>query len=370
MAEKLEARHRGEALLAARKIEYGEHDDPIEMCFERGWSDGLPVTPPTDARVLRMLKGTQRRPDDIVGKIPPNLADCTVEKVAINAVMAGCLPEHMPVLMAAVEAIQDQQFNLFGVQTTTHPCGLMVLVHGPIAAELGMNAGHGCFGPGNRANATIGRAMRLILQNIGGGIPAEVDKATQGSPAKYTFCFAENEAASPWPPLRLSLGFAASDSCVTVAAAEGPHNINDHGSATGDSILNTVAQTMATVGNNNLYVGGDTFVIFGPEHARTVAESGFTRADVQRYLYEHARVAVDRISPQKLEELSSWGGWAGQIDGWGGRIPLVREVDSIRVLVAGGAGKHSCWIPTFAVTYSATRRIVRESALCTTACEL
>lgn len=348
----------------------GDEAEAAEQFHRWGWSDGLPIVVPTRERVNAMCAGATRYPLESLGNLMPRGGPATVQKIAINAVMAGCLPEHMPVLMAAVEAIQDPQFNLFGVQTTTHPCGLMVLVHGPIAAELGMNAGHNCFGPGNRANATIGRAMRLILQNIGGGIPAEVDKATQGSPAKYSFCFAENEAASPWPPLRLSLGFAADDSCVTVAAAEGPHNINDHGSATGDSILNTVAQTMATVGNNNLYVGGDTFVIFGPEHARTVAEGGFTRADVQRYLYEHARVAVDRISPQKLEELSSWGGWAGQIDGWSGRIPLVREVDSIRVLVAGGAGKHSCWIPTFAVTYSATRRIVRESAVCTTVCEL
>ncbi len=178
------------------------------------------------------------------------------------------------------------------------------------------------MGPGTRANASIGRALRLVLQNIGGAIPGTTDKATQGGPAKYGFCFAENEAESPWPPLRTTLGLGVEDSCVTVAAAEGPHNINDHLSSDGESILNTIAQTMATVGNNNLYVGGDHFVVFGPEHANAVAASGFSREDVARYLYEHARVPVERISEQKLEELTSWGGYAERLEGWGRRIPL------------------------------------------------
>jgi hypothetical protein len=334
-------------------------------CFHRwGWTDGLPIVLPTRENVAIMCKSATRYPIENLGNLAPRNGPATVQKIAINAVMAGCLPEYMPVIIAAVEAIQDPLFNLIGVQTTTHSCALMIIVHGPIATELHMNAGHNCFGQGNRANATIGRAMRLILQNIGGGIPGKSDKSTQGSPAKYTYCFAENEEASPWPPFRVSLGFDITDSCITVVAAEGPHNINDHGSTTGESVLGTVAQTMATVGNNNLYVGGDTFVVFGPEHARTIADSGFSREDVQRYLYEHARVSVDRIPQAKLEEISSWGGWSNRIAEWGGRIPLVREFESIRVLVAGGAGKHSAWCPTFAVTYSATRRIVWESSVC------
>ncbi len=342
----------------------GDEQDAAE-CFHRwGWTDGLPIVVPTRERVMRMCDGATRYPIESLGNLAPRGGPATVQKIAVNAVMAGCLPEHMPVIMAAVEAIQDSQFNLSGVQATTHPCALMVIVHGPIALELHMNASHNCFGQGNRANATIGRAMRLILQNIGGGIPGIADKATQGSPAKYTYCFAENEVASPWPPFRESLGFHASDSCITVVAAESPHNVNDHGSTTGDSILNTIAQTMATVGNNNLYVGGDTFIVLGPEHARTIADSGFSRKDVQNYLYEHARVPVDRISPAKLEELSSWGGWADKIIQWGGSIPLVREAESIRVIVAGGAGKHSAWCPTFGATYSATRRVGCESDIC------
>ena len=345
------------------EIEGDEHD-ALARFHAWGFTDGLPIVIPTRERVDRMCAGAKHYPLESLGNLAPRDGTATIQKIAVNAVMAGCLPEHMPVLEAAIAAIQAPDFNLIGMQTTTHPCALLAIVQGPVVERLGMNAGHGCMGPGNRANASIGRALRLILQNVGGAIPGTTDKATQGSPAKAGFCFAENGAASPWPPLRTTLGFGREDSCVTVAAAEGPHNVNDHGSSDGESILNTIAQTMATVGNNNLYVGGDHFVVFGPEHAQAVAQSGFSREDVQRYLYEHARVPVDRISPQKLEELTSWGGYANQLEAWGGRIPLARGAELLRVLVAGGAGKHSCWIPTFAVGYSQTRRIELEKEIC------
>ena len=342
----------------------GDEAAALELFHAWGFTDGLPVVIPTRERVARMCAGAKHYALESLGNLAPRDGAATIQKIAINAVMAGCLPEHMPVLEAAVAAMRESDFNLIGMQTTTHPCALLAIVQGPVAAELGMNAGHGCMGPGTRANASIGRALRLIQQNIGGAIPGLTDKATQGSPAKYGFCFAENEAESPWPPLRTTLGFTAEDSCVTVAAAEGPHNVNDHLSSSGESILNTIAQTMATVGNNNLYVGGDHFVVLGPEHARVIADSGFSREDVQAWLYEHARVPVERISAPKLEELTSWGGYAGQLEGWGGRIPLAREASLLRVLVAGGAGKHSCWIPTFAVGYSQTRAVEVQKEIC------
>jgi hypothetical protein len=342
----------------------GDESAALERFHAWGFTDGLPIVLPTRERVERMCSGAKHYQLESVGKLPPRDGAATIQKIAVNAVMAGCLPEHMPVLEAAVGAIQASDFNLIGMQTTTHPCGLLAIVQGPVVETLKMNAGHGCMGPGNRANASIGRALRLILQNVGGAIPGMTDKATQGSPAKFGFCFAENEPESPWPPLRTTLGFGLDDSCVTVVAAEGPHNVNDHGSSDGESILNTVAQTMATVGNNNLYVGGDHFVVFGPEHAQAVAKSGFSRADVQSYLYERARVSVDRISAQKLEELTSWGGYADQLEAWGGSIPLARGAELLRVLVAGGAGKHSCWIPTFAVGFSQTKRIESEKEIC------
>lgn len=342
----------------------GDEEDALERLHAWGWTDGLPVVVPTRERVTRMCAGAKHYALESLGNLAPREGAATIQKIAINAVMAGCVPEHMPVLEAAVTAMLDPDFNLIGMQTTTHPCALLAIVQGPVARDLGMSSGHGCMGPGNRANASIGRALRLVLQNVGGALAGTTDKATQGSPAKYGFCFAENEEASPWPPLRTTIGFGVDDSCVTVAAAEGPHNVNDHLSSSGESILRTIAGTMATVGNNNLYVGGDHFVVLGPEHADTIASSGFSREDVQAWLYEHARVPVERIPASKLEELTSWGGYAGQIDGWGGRIPLARDASLIRVLVAGGAGKHSSWIPTFAVGYASTRAVERDKEIC------
>jgi hypothetical protein len=336
----------------------------MERYHAWGWTDGLPIVVPTPARVEEMCAGARHYPAESLGELAPRGGIATVQKIAINAVMAGCRPAYMPVIETAVLALLEPSFNLFGIQTTTHPCAALVIVHGPVATALGMSSGHGCFGPGNRANASIGRALRLILQNIGGAIPGQTDKATQGTPAKYTYCFAENEAASPWPPFRASLGFGFEESCVTVAAAEGPHNVNDHRSTSAEGILTSMAQTMATGANNNLYQGGDLFVVFGPEHAETVAHSGFSREDVQSWLFEHARVSVDRFSPEKLDELMSWGRYGDRMEEWGGRIPLVREAEHIRVLVAGGAGKHSCWIPTFGIGLSQTRKIDDETDLC------
>ncbi len=342
----------------------GDEDEALELLHTWGFTDGLPVVVPTRERVDRLCAGAHHYPMESLGRLAPRDGEATLQKIAVNAVMAGCLPEHMPVLEAAISAIQKPDFNLIGMQTTTHPCALLCIVQGPLVRTLEMNNGHGCMGPGARANASIGRALRLVQQNIGGAIAGKTDKATQGSPAKYGFCFAENEPASPWPPLRTTLGFGAEDSCVTMAAAEGPHNINDHGSKDGESILDTIAETMATAGNNNLYCGGDHFIVFGPEHADAVAKAGFSREDVQTFLFENARVSTDRISPQKLEELTSWGGYADRLDDWGGRIPLAREAELIRILVAGGAGKHSCWIPTFAVGFAQSERIETQADIC------
>lgn len=342
----------------------GDDRDANEHFHVLGLTDGLPIVVPTRERVEEMCAGANHYAMESLGNLAPRGGVASIQKIAINAVMAGCLPEHMPVLEATVSAIQEKDFNLIGMQTTTHPCALLAIVQGPLTKELALHAGAGCMGPGSRANASIGRALRLILQNIGGALPGKTDKATQGTPAKYSFCFAENEDESPWPPFRTTLGIDVGESCVTVAAAEGPHNVNDHGSTSGESILDTIAQTMATVGSNNLYVGGDHFVVLGPEHARTIADGGFSREDVQQHLYERARVDIRRIPPRKLDELTSWGSYADRLDEWGGRIPLVRETESLRVLVAGGPGKHSCWIPTFAVGYSQTAIIERHAELC------
>ena len=217
----------GNSQLESRQIEVGEWDDPIEACFDRGWSDGLPVVPPTDERILRMLSGTSRRPDEMVGLVPPDLSECTVEKVAINAVMAGCKPEYMPVVLAALEAALDPLFTMHGLLCTTYFSGPIVIVNGPIARAINMNWGINALGQGNRANATIGRALQLIIRNVGGGRPGEIDRATLGQPGKYTFCFAEDETDPSWEPLSVSRGIPPGRSAVTLFQGDGIQGVVD-----------------------------------------------------------------------------------------------------------------------------------------------
>ena len=327
------------------------------FAMERGWGDGLPLIPATPERVAAMLAGTGRPADDLVAILPPRLGCATVERVAVNAVLAGALPEHLPLILAAVEAVGEPAFNLQAVQTTTHPCSPLVIVNGPIAARLGINGGGNALGQGHRANAVIGRALRLVLQNTGGARPGREDRATQGHPGKYSYCTAENEAASPWEPLSVERDFPAGISTVTVCASEAPHNINDHGSATPEGILTTVAGTAATVGSNNIYLGGEPLVILGPEHAATVAAGGWSKADFKRALWERARVPLSRFDPANLARFA-----VIHPEGFRDRppetlAPIARVWTDIMVVVAGGAGKHSVLIPTFGATRSVTRRL-------------
>ena len=215
MEERLRLRFQPSAL-RSRRIELGADEDAVEACYSRGWTDGLPVVPPTPERVLRMLGGTRRDKDEVVAIVPPDLVECTVEKVAINAVMAGCLPEYLPVVLAAVAAACTETFNIHGLLATTMSVGPMIVVNGPIRRRIGMNSGINAMGQGNRANAAIGRALQLVVRNVGGGRPGGVDRATLGQPGKYTFCFAENEEDSPWEPLSVERGIAPGVSAVTL----------------------------------------------------------------------------------------------------------------------------------------------------------
>lgn len=345
------------------------HDegDAAEQLHQWGWTDGLPVVVPTPERVERFLAAATREPDATLGPIAPRGAELTLRRLAANAVMAGCLPAYMPVLEAAVVAMQQPDFNLYGMQMTTHPCALMVVVQGPIAGALGVASGAGCMGAGFRANGTIGRAVRLVAMNVGGARPGEgevagdIDRATQGTPAKWSFCFAENRADSPWPSFAEELGFDDDADLVTIAAVEGPHNINDHQSTNAENLLKTIAATMSTPGANTVYRGGDQFLALGPEHARLLADDGLSRRDVQEYLHEHARVDATRVGAEKLEEASLWGGYRLRLEEWGHRVPISRAPEDIRVLVAGGTGKHSAWMPTFGATWSATVRLPRSA---------
>ena len=235
-------------------IDADDDFDAINRLYmERGWGDGLPIIPPTTERVEAMLAYCDRPWNEPIAKMAPRYGEATPLRLAANAVMAGCAPNYFPLFMLAIEAMCDEPFNLYGVQATTHLCAPLVIVNGPVALELGVNSGHNAFGPGTRSNATIGRAIRLALVNIGGAIPTLGDMSTFGAPSKFSYLVAENEASSPWEPLHVERGFARDASTVTVIGAECPHNINDHESLSGLGILTTIAGTMATTGSNDIY---------------------------------------------------------------------------------------------------------------------
>ncbi|CAB4870988.1 unannotated protein [freshwater metagenome] len=278
----------GGGVLRARRVEIADAEDDMEAMFDRGWTDGLPVVPPTEARVLRMLTGTTRAPGDVVAIVPPDLVEVTIEKVAINAVMAGCTPEYLPWVIAALEAVCTDQFNIHGVLATTMPVGPVVICNGPGTRAIRMNSGMNVLGQGNRANMTIGRALQLIIRNVGGGRPGEVDRATHGNPGKLSFCFAEDELGSPWTSLAVERGLSAETDAVTVFAGEGPRCVVDQLARDPDSLANTFAACLRTLHNPKLVMAFDAVVIMGPEHARVFADAGWDR---ERVLAEiHARL--------------------------------------------------------------------------------
>ena len=319
-------------------------EDFNDMAEKLGWSDGMPLYVPTEEAVARLVE-TMHGDNEPIGPISPRQVAPPLNSLAANAVMAGCKPDYFPAVVAALRACLKPDYNLHGTLATTHPCTNMVLINGPIRQEIGVNCSSNCFGQGWRANAAIGRALQLIMVNIGGARPADMDRSTQGSPGKYSFCFGENEEDSPWEPFHIRNGFEASTSVATTMAAEAPHNINDHGSNSGEGILKTIAGTICQVGSNNVYLNGPMFIVFGPEHAQTVARDGFSVEAVQAYLHENSKVHISRISEENLES------WAGQ-----DRHPIndhyypAGSPEAIRIVVAGGPGKHSAFIPAFGNT--------------------
>ncbi len=277
IADELEARFNG-SILKSRRVEFAAMEDDFEAAFDRGWTDGLPVVPATEVRVLRMLAGTTRDPGEIVATVPPNLVEVTVEQVAINAVMAGCKPEYLPVVLAAVEAACTDEFNMHGLLATTYFSGPVIVVNGPIAARIGMNSEGNVFGQGNRANMTIGRALQLVVRNLGGGAPGEVDMAMHGSPGKLSFCFAEREHDSPFNSLAESRGFDPGESTVTLFAGQGPTPIVDQLSRNPESLVRSFAAIMRAAHHPKLVIGFDSMLVISPEHGRIFAEAGWDRA--------------------------------------------------------------------------------------------
>ena len=275
----------GDPRLSARRLELAELEDPVEACFERGFSDGLPVVPPTPARVSAMLDGTTRDPGEVVGDVPPDLVPCTVEKIAINAVMAGCRPEYLPVVISAVEAALEEAFCMHGLLATTYFSGPMIVVSGPVARRIGMNAKGNALGQGNRANATIGRALQLVIRNVGGGRPQGVDRAALGNPGKYTFCFAEDDDPA-WSSLSEGAGFRREESTVTLFAADGVQGVVDQKARDPEALCHSFAASLRTVGHPKMVQAADAFLVVSPEHARVFHDARWSRERVTERLHE------------------------------------------------------------------------------------
>ena len=306
MAEQLALRYGG-LKLAARRVQLATELDPAEEMYDRGWTDGLPVIAPTDLRIARMLAGTSRQPDEIVGLIPPNLVECTVEKVAINAVLAGCRPEYMPVLLAAIDAALDPLFSMHGLLCTTWFSGPALIVNGPISRQIGLNSGSNCFGQGTRANSTIGRALQLLIRNVGGGRPGEIDRSVFGHPGKVGFCFAEDETDTDWTPLHVHRGFDPASSVVTLFHGDGVHGVRAHRARSAAELSRSLAFALQSVCHPKLYGFSGAILALSPDHYAIFQREGWARAEIEAAL-------VDALKRPGTELIEGAGGMAEGID--------------------------------------------------------
>ena len=294
IVDKLRVLYGGE-ILHSRQIEIASAEDEFEAMFSRGYTDGLPVVPPTPERVMRMLSGTTRDPQEIVAIAPPDLVELTIEKIAINAVMAGCLPEYLPWVIAAVEAICTDEYNIHGVLATTMPVAPVIICNGPGTRAIGMNSGVNVLGQGNRANLTIGRAVQLVIRNVGGGRPGEIDRAAHGHPGKLSFCFAEDDLGSPFTSLAVSRGFDATQNTVTVFTGEGPRCVVDQLAREPEQLAQSLAACLRTVHHPKLPFAFDAVLVLGPEHARVFAQANWNRERVLQEIHDRLQMPGSEI---------------------------------------------------------------------------
>jgi hypothetical protein len=339
--------------MARRLIEVADDLEEIQaLACREGWSDGLPIVPPTEERVGRVLDYLGRDPDEEIAVLPPRMGVASVLQVAINAVMAGCLPEYVPVVIAAVEALADPAFDLQTVETDVNPVAPLTIVNGPVREALGMNWAGNALGQGNRANATIGRAVRLVLLNTGGAKPGLDDTAILGQPGKYVFCLAEDEAGNPWEPLHVERGLDAGESAVTVVAATGTMNVLCGVDDVRD-MLTLFANAMSYMGSNNIMLGGagEPLVILTRAHAELLHREGLSKADVKRLLFDKCGFPIQPMPPLKRPERMD----VFQKAGW---VRPVRSPDQILILVAGAdLPNHAMIVPTYGVGRAVTRAV-------------
>lgn len=328
----------------------------LERTMEDEFADGLPLVPPTRAAVARMIAASGRPGSLVLGEMAPLMQEASVEDAAVCAVAAGCKPEYFPVVLAAIEAVLDPAFNLLAVQATTELAATLIVVNGPIVQRLGIHAGSGCLGAGFRANATIGRALRLAAMHIGGARPGETDMATFGHGGKFSACFAEAEADLPWEPLHVARGWPRDRSTVTVIGADAPVNCNDFGSTTADGLVRMIGETMAYPGSNNAQGGGEVLLVLSPTHARVFAREGLTRRVLQERLFEQARVSHSRFSDEMMARVRK-----KRAPKYGASLPDPLPVadgpEEILLAVAGGPGGHTIFFPTYGETRAVTRVI-------------
>ncbi len=326
----------------------------------QGWGDGLPVIPQTEARVQAMLDATPLPPEHVVGIVEPRRGEATIEKIAVNAVLAGCEPRVFPAVVAAVEAVCQPEFNLYALNTTTCCATPALMLNGSARAALGIECGYSCLGHNGRANATIGRALRLVMRNVGGAIPGAVSKSVFGQPGRVSLCFGEWEERSPWPPFHVRRGFATTDSTVTAVCATGTQDIADIFADTGEELVWVLAHSIDWIGNNKVLVAqdkGDMLLLLCPDFAHKIARDGIDVPTMQRMLLQGTRTPIERWHRShwpKLERL-------GYVDG--DVVPLAARPEQFLIAVAGGeSGHHACYFCTFGLTWSVTRRFEVDAA--------
>lgn len=337
-----------------------EDADAIEEMFERGWTDGLPVVPPTPALVQAMLDHAGVEATDVVGTVPERSRDISAEKAAINAVMAGCRTEYFPVVLAALAAMLEPDFGAHTVVTSTGGAALCVIVSGPLVDELGFNSYRNALGPGNRANATVGRAVRLVAMNVLGARSTSLDGSSLGHPGKFTMLVAEETPPEGWDPLRVELGYELADTTVSLFAAESPHQIANHLNGDPEGILLTFASAMSNPATFGVGKGHEVVIVVGYEHRRALAEAGWSKADVREFLAEHSRVTPEHLAAGGvlLENTKQ----NDMIPGPDGKLGTVTGPDDIHLVTAGSPGAGwSAYIPAWAPkvhSVSATRKVV------------
>ena len=328
---------------------------------DRGWTDGLPVIPPTEDLVNAMLDQTDMAPGESLGIMEPLNGAVTVEKVAANAVMAGCRADYFPVVLATLKAVMQPQFHVGSTACTTGGAAPVVVVSGPVGAALGINCETACFGGNIKANATIGRALRLTMRNVGGAKPYGMEKSTQAWPGKMSMCFAENESRLPWEPFRVSQGIEVETSAVSVVAVRGIYAVTEGVQEHGLGVLETIAANMRAFGTPIYYqMGVPVLLCLGPEHAREIADAGFSRKSLQQYLFEHCRLPVGHLRGRGY---FAPGCWPESIDpdDDAALVPMVSDPQRFWIVVAGGDGRHSAWMPAWNVCEGATERVITRT---------